>query len=52
MLPESGRRFVPLQWGHDDGVVEDLELENRTLRLMRFNGATTMESWKTLSLEV
>ena len=67
-----------LQWGHDDGVVEDGESElitadragnasmgprrwsrgRRTSRQRlgrarsRFNGATTMESWKTASLAI
>ena len=37
----------PLQWGHDEGVVEGVTpiLEPERL-LARFNGATTMVSWK------
>ena len=44
----SARRRV-LQWGHDDGVVEDdAAAQARRPRSSGFNGATTMESWKTL----
>ena len=53
---EDGIRAGPhaqvdvLQWGHDTGVVEDLaELGSGLLVQNRFNGATTLESWKTTS---
>ena len=36
-----------LQWGHDDGVVEDVTQVGPPYELeCRFNGATTKESWK------
>src|SRR5260221_473795 len=39
--------ILPLQWGHDDDVVEDLRRgRGASLRRPRFNGATTMTSWK------
>ena len=37
-----------LQWGHDDGVVEDTSGDRRLNGVSSFNGATTMESWKTV----
>ena len=41
----GGRR---LQWGHDEGVVEDWWTTCHGVRVCAsFNGATTMESWKT-----
>jgi hypothetical protein len=37
-----------LQWGHDVGVVEDLAIRNPLpCNNTCFNGATTLESWKT-----
>ena len=41
-----------LQWGHDDGVVEEAIEQSPGTRRGRpsFNGATTMESWKTAPL--
>ena len=37
-----------LQWGHDEGVVEDDRRRRRSPALeTSFNGATTKESWKT-----
>ena len=39
---------MPLQWGHDEGVVENLGLHRRPQSSVNsFNGATTKESWKT-----
>ena len=37
-----------LQWGHDNGVVEDSDAATDPKR-SSFNGATTMESWKTIA---
>ena len=40
-----------LQWGHDNGVVEDTSEQRMSPPLHDgFNGATTMESWKTSEL--
>jgi hypothetical protein len=40
------RHFFPLQWGHDNGVVESpLEASWRFTGFGGFNGATTMELW-------
>ena len=40
---------MQLQWGHDDGVVEDVTASGPAAPVRpRFNGATTMESWKTM----
>ena len=37
-----------LQWGHDNGVVEDSDTGSASPSIvLSFNGATTMESWKT-----
>ena len=39
-----------LQWGHDDGVVEELWRPAADREpCIRFNGATTMESWKSVA---
>ena len=45
----KSRRFhTKLQWGHDTGVVEDAHARGLVLGAqLRFNGATTLESWKT-----
>ena len=39
-------RGFSLQWGHDDGVVEEDGARDAGDGYRRFNGATTMESWK------
>ena len=48
MSRRRDRQRRRLQWGHDDGVVEEVEdaAESRRERVRCFNGATTMESWK------
>ena len=39
----------PLQWGHDEGVVENVVVATVVggVCMRSFNGATTKESWKT-----